>query len=231
MTGTPKVITKLPITTQIFRLLSPRTDFRPRMTRKRFYTTKAIITELANALDALLVKRQITLGLTVHLDNVTATAHRCIRTLTSCPARFMSAHGAAPNLHLLRGCTAHINNTLGRHLNLSSTIVVGSGRVTATKNVQTTISRIRHAVPCPLDVRMRADSLTRIGRTLTYKISVVVLSGVAPTTVARTIRIVQRTGPHVGVRTSNGIALSALHPVTRANMSFVSDDTPVAHTP
>lgn len=201
-----------------------------------------MLTAIGNPMQSLLATRHVTLGFARHVDNVTAVATTFISTIgtvcnSSCSkpiaqphhcrhAHVISAHGAAPNLHPFRGCTIIYNNNRGRHCKLSSTIVVGSGRLTTltTHNVSltNTVHRIHRRINRAARVRIRISHLSRVPTILTNKTSAVVLSGFSLSSVHHNIRLVSN---GTVIRTDNGVDLRQIPTITTANISIVSINT------
>lgn len=191
---------------------------------------------------SLLTTRHVTLGFARHVDNVTAVATSFISTIgTVCSskrskaiaqprhcrhAHVISAHGAAPKLHPFRGCTIIYNKNRGRHCKLSSTIVVGSGRLTTltTHNVSlaNTVHRIHRRINRAARVRIRISQLRRVPTILTNNTSAVVLSGFSLSSAHHNISVV---GNGTVIRTDNGVDVRHIPTITTANISIVSINT------
>lgn len=223
LTGDSNILYNVRITLHIFRVLRPG-NFRTGICGRSNsgLMGNRVVTRVRNGAEAVLGNREATLGLVRRVDNVTATAGGTIRVIDNAGTSVTSAEGALPNVHPLRGCTIAIKNKEGRHCGLSSTTVLGSGRVSTNNKVTGTISGLGSGLNRVAGIRLRMEGLSRLGRTLRTNISIVVLSGVDPRLVGRTISVATN---GTLLRTDNNVASRALHRVTRANISVVSVNT------
>lgn len=226
LVGRPNVLTNVRVTGRIFHHFSPAVGIRIFVGSNATMGPNSITVVIRNGVRSLLRARHLVLGVVRHVDNVTAVARGCTRRLGNAGAHMLSAHGAAPNVHVLRGVTIGVNNNMGRHVNLFSVVLLGSGRISFTKNVSGTVG---HTGRCygkgngSLGVRVRIHGFSRLRRILSLNnMSHVVFSGFAPTVAGGTMRVMNN---HCRARSSNNVAFSALHSCTRYNMSFVSINT------
>lgn len=228
VTGRSKVVTKLSMCTEMFRVLSrgARVDFG--FGSNSTMGGNSLLKAMAKSVQILLSKREITLGCLREVDNVTACAGRISGLLRKDGMALLSAEGAAPGYHIFRGCTMHVNNKYGRECGLSSKMLLGSGRVKTTKDMTGTMTVTGRCTPFIHGVRVRMRAVRRMGRTMRTKTSVVVLSGVAPRVVGRTMRLVTN---QTRARYSKGVAGRGVTGVLRANISFISDNTLARSTP
>lgn len=226
LVGRTNILTNVRVTGRVFRHFSPAVGIRMFVGSNTRIGPNSITVVIRNGVRSLLRARHLVLGIVRHVDNVTAVAHGCIGRLRNAGAHILSAHGAAPKLHVLRGTTMGVNNNIGRHVKLFSVVLLGSGRISFTNNVSGTVG---HTGRCygrgkgSLGVRVRIHGFSRLQRMLDVnKMSHVVLSGFAPRGAGGTIRVVNK---GCRARSSNNVAFSALHSCTRYNMSFVSINT------
>lgn len=225
LVGRRNVLTNVRITGRMFHHFSPAVGIRIFVRSKARIGPNSITVIIRNGIRSLLRARHLVLGVVRHVDNVTAVAGGCIGGLRNAGAHMLSAHGAAPNVHVVRGVTMGVKKKYGRHVNLFSVVLLGSGRMSFTNNVRGTIS---HTGRCygtgngGLGVRLRIHGFSRLGRTLTRNISHVVFSGFAPRSAHGTMRVMKN---HYRARSSNNVACSAVLPCTRTKISFVSFNT------
>lgn len=226
LVGRANMLTNIRITGRVFRHFSPAVGIRIFVGSNARMGPNSIMVVMRKGMRSLLRARHLVLGMVRHVDNVTAVAHGCTRGLMNAGARILSAHGAAPNVHVLRGVTIGVNNKIGRHVKLFSVVLLGSGRISFTNNVSGTVA---HTGRCygrgngSLGVRVRIHGFSRLRRILSLnKMSHVVFSGFAPRVAGGTIRVITN---GCRARSSNNVAFSALHSCTRYKISFVSINT------
>ncbi len=226
LVGRRKVLTNIRVTGRMFRHFSPRVRIRMFVRSKARMGPNSITVIIAKHIRDLLRARHLVLGVVRHVDNVTAVAGGCMGHLRNARAEMLSAHGAAPNVQVLRGRTIGVKKNIGRHVNLFSVVLLGSGRISFSKNVTGTVGHYRRCLGTgngSLGVRVRIHGFSRLRRILSVKnIGHVVLSGFSITSAHGTIRVI---GKHFRARSDKNVAFSALHSCTRYNISFVSMNT------
>lgn len=224
--GRSNMLTKIRVTRHVFRAFSPSLGVAAFVRSKTRIGGNSVTFMIRNGMRSLLRARHLVLGIVRHVDNVTAAAHGCIGTLRKAGAHMLSAHGAAPNLHVIRGRTIGVNKNIGRHVKLFSVVLLGSGRISFTNNVRTTVAHYRRCLGRgggSLGVRVRIHGFSRLRRTVHINnVSHVVLSGFGVRGAGGTIRVITK---HCRLRSSNNVAFTALHSCTRYNISCVSIKT------
>lgn len=222
ISGTSNILYNVSITVEIFRLLSSSFATGMCVRSNSGIGGNSLVTRFDKGAALLLGNREATLGLLRRVSKVTATATGTMGLYRKAGTSVTSAEGALPSLHTLRGCTMAYNKNGGRHFGLSSYTVLGSGRVSTKNNVAKTMGGLHKGVNRAIGVRIRAHGLSRMGRTIGTKTSVVVLSGVSYSAVGGTIRVVNN---GTLARTSNKVASRAVPNITTYNMSVVSVKT------